>query len=107
MWNNLGIGECGEVVVVGFWDSLAEDLPAALEVANEFLLLCVYAKNGDALFCTDLPHLLYFLELRVSALHRPHGQILLEGTASVAEFVKYLLDDVSRCVNTSIAKLSQ
>ena len=115
VWDDLAIGECWEVVVVCLGLSFTEHLPASFEVlalqatrgraANEFLLLCVYAKHGNAFLCAVFPRLLYFSELRVAALHGLHGQVFLEGTAFVTEFIKYLFDYVSRCVNSSLMKL--
>lgn len=46
-----------------------------------------------------------FPELLVASLYGLHGQVFLEGTASVAKFIKYLFDNVSRCLSPSLAKL--
>lgn len=94
--HNLAVGKGLEVVVKGLGVPHAEGTTITLEVADEFLLLGIDAKNGESKPGTFLTHVADVQELCVPFLGIPHGKVLEELTVAKAKRLKYLTDMILR-----------
>ena len=93
MRHHLAVGERGIVMVVDFYRLCAVGRAVVpSERAKEFLLLCVHAEYGYAVFQTVFPQLLNFPELLIAQLAVRHRQGLY-GLASGVPFCRYDLPD--------------
>ena len=76
MRDNLAFCERLEVMVERLGLSYAENLPGSLEVPEEFLLLGVYAEEGNAELLALLPYFCYVNELGIPLRDLTHRKVL-------------------------------
>lgn len=94
VWNYLSISERLKVVVKRLGLPDAKRTSFSLEVADEFLLLCVDAQDGEPQLCAPLPDVSNVQKLSISLLGIPHRKALEELPVAEPEGLKYLTDMV-------------
>ena len=96
VWDNLTVGEGGEVVIKGLKRSVGQSLSLPLEVPEHLLLPGVNADNGQSHARRLLTNGSDLLELFVPVLDILHGKVLVERAFPKAKGIKDLMNKVAR-----------
>ena len=100
------IGESGEVVVESLRCFSAEYTALPFEIPHKLLLLGVNADYRDSVLNTQVPDLVDFLELLVSALHLAHRDVLAERPCPEPVLLQELADEIAGDVHAPDGELS-